>query len=274
MKILFITYAISQNEYNTFEKLASWMGAEIIKGGETPLIQPDIIINLGGTTSQVGMEKMGITSNPKRVYYFMGQTKAGGGWALWEERDQIFNDYFFGYGDMAQKSDVMIDFLPFPCDVETMPQAKMDFSQGIKICQSLVRFWKKSIIPYRLLKEAGKELVFITNLTKEEAINKMADYHIYIGNYNYGNLGNSEFEAMASGLCCIGYLKPEVKTMYETLGVDFPFVNITLDIFKTQIINLDQAKIIAQGKKCRDWMLANYTHQKLADYWNNKLGLL
>lgn len=287
MKILFIKKAIGDTEWNLFTKLAGWI-TEFTPHtaytydwrGDLPVTDPDVMVHLHGVTPDNQLKKMGITNKPKRVCYLMGQCRPAG-WAVWGSEFEEFSDAIWGYGIMNQQKYCevhTITFAPLPIDIEEIPQAEMDTSGGIKFVRMakrtdmIGRMWHNTLHAKIVLKELGYDLTLISDMKREDALRELTKYHVFIGNFGGRALGKQELEAMTAGLCCIGDLDDLVKDMYETLGANFPYIQTLKATFRQDIQNIGNVK--EKGQACRNWMLTNYSHKKLAQYWARKLEAL
>lgn len=276
MKVLFLAGLVSETEIDLFRKLADWIGddAALIRPGEVVPFQPDVLVHLHNALTPQELNRIGIFSTPLRICYLMGQTRNAGGMALWNDKFVMFNDQFFGYGDMVQRTltpGLEIGFLPLPIDVTEVPVAG-DGRQQLRCCHLVSRFWKNSDEAIRSVREAGLDVEIITGQKRAEALQKLAEYPIHLGNFNYGNLGKADLEAMTAGLCCTGWLKESVRADYEALGPDLPFVDVSPGNVGPQLaaLSLEQAKQI--GARSRAWMLSHYRPEELAAVWKSKLA--
>ena len=72
-------------------------------------------------------------------------------------------------------------------------------------------------------------------------------------------------------------LKPNIVRIAKMEERVKALINVTPETLESVIATYmnDSSLCVTKGQECFDWMHTNYTHQKIADYWINKLeGLL
>lgn len=288
MKVLFVHKLGSTLEQATFDSLSQWINdlsvheSDTCRGGEqSPYATPDVIVHTHGHSSPMMLQEMGITNTPKAVCYMLGKPRhTNTGMSAWGEEYEEFNDAIWSYGwfDDVETEVLTIEYAPLPIDVEAIDERNP--VTGVKFCRMasgtnyVGRMWHKTLIAKKALLSLGKSITTIADVSHQDALNALKDHNVYIGNFRDGNLGKSELEAMTCGLACFGWLRSETRTMYEGLGATFPYVHVDKSNFKTLIQTYTKAMVETNGADSRAWMLANYSHQKLVDFWVNKLEAL
>jgi hypothetical protein len=312
MKILFIG-----GEKDNFTKLVTWINdltdheayiceknAQDTDGNiiAAPISDPDVMVVTQNCAymERSDEEAMGITSRPKRVFYFLGapsdNRKIGISYFDW--RFRAFNKYFASYTPLdalhyrywsEYHGDYVLVFgdndlmwLPYPDDVENKTQTLINPDGEFTISHALSSramnggYSKQTDLLIKAQRNLGFKLDIIHDVNRDEAWDRIKASHLYFGNMNRGAVSVSEKEAMSFGIPAMSWIKAEERAAYETMGTDFPLINVTPDSLEgvIQTYMTTPSLCVTKGQESFDWMHTNYTPQAVADYWIDKLSNL
>jgi hypothetical protein len=260
---------------------------------QCPMTNPDVIVNVGQGYVTYEMEAaMGLTKAPrKRVLYMLAAAKGRGGIyhpnsAEWMRNDAWFSqciadkDHFKDLAGNILWDDTTDGWLPLPINID-VPEATVptdELKMGVALGQEAASgFWNKGVQYYwNAYNNVGFTLDEIIDVTHEEALARKANCNL-IWDSVQGGFGRSGLESMAQGIAVIAKIDPRQVACFEEVGANFPVISFTdqadleskLTYYKTHL-----SELAAIGAASRAWMQTNYTPEKLAEYWTDKLTSL